>query len=90
MNNKKQLKQLEKIAAKVEALADRFAAKTDAQLKETTPALKARFEKGEDLEALLPEAFAAVREAAKRVLNMYHFHVQVLGGVALHLSLIHI
>lgn len=83
MNNKKQLKQLEKIAAKVEALADRFAAKTDAQLKETTPALKARFEKGEDLEALLPEAFAAVREAAKRVLNMYHFHVQVLGGVAL-------
>ena len=84
MNNKKQLKLLEKIAVKVEALADTFAAMTDARLKECTSLFKARLESGESLDSVLPEAFAVVREAAKRVLNMYHFHVQVLGGIALH------
>ena len=84
MNNKKQLKLLEKIAVKVEALADTYAAMTDARLKECTSLFKARLESGESLDSVLPEAFAVVREAAKRVLNMYHFHVQVLGGIALH------
>ena len=84
MNNKKQLKLLEKIAVKVEALADTYAAMTDARLKECTSLFKARLESGESLDSVLPKAFAVVREAAKRVLNMYHFHVQVLGGIALH------
>ena len=84
MNNKKQLKLLEKIAVKVEALADTYAAMTDARLKECKSLFKARLESGESLDSVLPEAFAVVREAAKRVLNMYHFHVQVLGGIALH------
>ena len=84
IKKKKQLKLLEKIAVKVEALADTYAAMTDARLKECTSLFKARLESGESLDSVLPEAFAVVREAAKRVLNMYHFHVQVLGGIALH------
>lgn len=84
MNNKKQLKLLEKTAQKVEALADEYAAKTDAELKAVTPWLKERLAKGETLDDILPDAFAVVREAAKRTLNMYHFHVQILGGIALH------
>ncbi len=84
MNNKKQLKLLEKTAKKVEALADTYAAKTDAELKAVTPWLKERLTKGETLDDVLPDAFAAVREASRRTLNMYHFHVQILGGIALH------
>ena len=84
MNNKKQLKLLEKTAQKVEALADEYSAKTDAELKAVTPWLKERLAKGETLDDILPDAFAVVREAAKRTLNMYHFHVQILGGIALH------
>ena len=84
MNNKKQLKILEKIAQKVEALASAYSQKTDAQLKEVTPWLKERLNKGETLDDILPDAFAVVREVSKRTLNMYHFHVQILGGIALH------
>jgi len=84
MNNKRQLKVLEKIAQKVEALAQVYAQKTDSQLKETTTLLKNRLANGETLDDILPDAFAVVREASKRTLNMYHFHVQILGGIALH------
>ncbi|MBR5251188.1 MAG: DEAD/DEAH box helicase, partial [Clostridia bacterium] len=84
MNNKRQLKVLEKIAQKVEALASLYAQKTDNELKETTTLLKNRLANGETLDDILPDAFAVVREASKRTLNMYHFHVQILGGIALH------
>ncbi len=84
MNNKKLLKQLEKKAVFVEKLAQTYAEKTDSELKATTPWLKKRLSEGESLDDILPDAFAVVREVSKRVLNMYHFHVQVLGGIALH------
>jgi preprotein translocase subunit SecA len=84
MNNKQLLKQLEKKAVLVENLAPTYAAKTDSELKATTSWLKKRLSEGESLEDILPDAFAVVREVSKRVLNMYHFHVQVLGGIALH------
>lgn len=82
--NKRALKQLEKIAVKVEALADKYAAFTDKQLKDMTETLRGRLSGGETLDDLLPDAYAVCREAATRVLHMRHFHVQVLGGIALH------
>ncbi|MEG1752167.1 MAG: preprotein translocase subunit SecA [Clostridia bacterium] len=82
--NKHNLKQLEKTASKVEALEKIYASKTDEELKATTQILKDRYAKGESLNSLLPDAFAVNREASWRVLGMKHFHVQILGGIALH------
>ena len=78
------LKRLDAIATRVEALADSYADFTDAELKEVTVELKERYADGESLDDLLPEAFAAVCEAADRVLGMRPFHVQIMGGAALH------
>ena len=83
-NNKSNLKGLEKIAAKVEALDEEYSKKSDMELIKTTKKLKDRLAKGETLDDILPDAFAAVREASWRVLKMKHFHVQILGGIALH------
>ena len=83
-DNKRNLKQLEKIAAKVEALEPKYAAMKDIDLIKTTKVLKGRLEKGETLNDILPDAYAVVREASWRVLGMKHFHVQILGGIALH------
>ena len=82
--NKKELKRLEKIADKVEALADQMAALSDDELKANTEKFKQRYENGESLDDLLPEAFATAREASKRVLGMYPFRVQIMGAAALH------
>lgn len=82
--NDKQINRLGKIADKVLALEDEFKTKSNAELRACTDAFKARYKKGESLDSLLPEAFATVREASARVLNMRHFKVQVMGGVALH------
>lgn len=82
--NDKQVKRLSKIADKVEALEGLFAAKTDKELRECTDLFRERYKKGESLDSLLPEAFACVREASSRVLGMKHFHVQIMGGIALH------
>lgn len=82
--NKKEVKRLEKVADKVEALANQMAELSDEQLQGKTPALKARYENGESLDDLLPEAFAVAREAAKRVLGLYPYKVQVMGAAALH------
>jgi preprotein translocase subunit SecA len=82
--SEKQIKKLEKIADKIEALADKYAAMTDDELKATTPLLKARLANGETLDDILPDAFAAVREADDRVLGKRPFHVQLLGGIILH------
>ncbi len=82
--NDKQVKRLSKIADKVEALEEVFVAKTDKELRECTDLFKERYKNGESLDSILPEAFACVREASQRVLGMKHFHVQIMGGIALH------
>ncbi|MEK6268043.1 MAG: preprotein translocase subunit SecA [Planococcus sp. (in: firmicutes)] len=82
--NKRDLKRLEKTADRVEALAADFAALTDEALKAKTEEFVGRHAKGESLNDLLPEAFATIREAAKRVLGMYPFRVQIMGAVSLH------
>ena len=86
----KELKKIKPIADRVLALDGEFSAKTDDELRAMTPALQARLTAGESLDDILPEAFATCREAAWRVLGMKHFPVQVVGGIVLHLSLIHI
>ena len=82
--NERELKKIEKIATAVEVLSDRFKAMTDEQLRACTDDYRQRYAGGETLDSLLPEAFATVREAADRVLGMRHFHVQIIGGIALH------
>ena len=80
------LKKLEAIADQVEALADEFSELSDAELRDITDELKERYQDGETLDDLLPEAFATVVEAADRVLGMRPYHVQIMGGAALHLG----
>ena len=82
--NANEIRKIEKIVAKVEALDESMQALSDDELKEFTPKLKARLAAGETLDDILPEAFAVCREAAARVLKMKHFHVQLVGGVVLH------
>lgn len=83
-NDKRELKKFEKYASKVEGYADEISKLSDDELKAKTPGFRKRLEQGETLDDLLPEAFAVSREAAKRVLGLYPFHVQILGGIALH------
>ncbi|MGG5343575.1 preprotein translocase subunit SecA [Enterococcus sp. AZ192] len=83
-NDKKELKRLEGIAAKIESFASSTEALSDEELKAKTDEFKARYQKGETLDQLLPEAFAVVREAAKRVLGLYPYPVQLMGGIVLH------
>jgi preprotein translocase subunit SecA len=78
------LKRLQGLAAQVNALEDDFVRLTDVELREETERFKARVADGESLDALLPEAFATVREASKRTLGQRHFDVQLVGGAALH------
>lgn len=82
--NDGQVKKLKKIADKVMALDEQFSKMSEEELKGMTAKLKARLNAGETLDEILPEAFATVREASSRVLNMKHFYVQILGGIALH------
>jgi preprotein translocase subunit SecA len=80
------LKKLENLTKAVNSLEPNFAELTDEELRDETVELRARFEKGETLDELLPEAFAAVREASKRTIGLRHFDVQIMGGAALHLG----
>jgi len=82
--NRSQVKKLKKIADKVVALEEKYKRSTDEDLKNQTLVLKDRLAKGETLDEILPDAFAVCREASARVLNMRHFYVQILGGIALH------
>src|SRR5471032_136373 len=82
--NERKIKPLWGTVAKINALEPRFVPMTDAELAAMTPAFKARLEQGETLDDLLPEAFAVVREAAKRTLGQRHFDVQLVGGMVLH------
>ena len=78
------LRGLNKIADQVEALEDKYAPMSDDELKSQTGILKGRLAAGETLDDILPDAFAALREAAWRVLSMRHFRVQIIGGICLH------
>ena len=78
------LKELAKIAEEVNSFEPAISALTDAELQAKTPEFKSRYENGEDLDDLLPEAFAVVREAARRTLGQRHYDVQLMGGAALH------
>ncbi|MCA0175181.1 MAG: preprotein translocase subunit SecA [Proteobacteria bacterium] len=82
--NDRLLKQYRRVVEKINALETELAALSDADLQAKTPALRERLAQGESLDALLPEAFAVVREAGKRVLKMRHFDVQLIGAMALH------
>ncbi|WP_042463055.1 preprotein translocase subunit SecA [Neobacillus dielmonensis] len=82
--NKRELKRLDKLANQIEALASETEGLTDEQLREKTEEFKARYQKGESLDDLLVEAFAVVREGARRVLGLYPYHVQLMGGISLH------
>lgn len=80
------LRQLEGIAKAVNAIEDDFKAMSDDELRGMTDEFRKRLTEGEDLDDIMPEAFATVREAARRVLGQRHFDVQVMGGAALHLG----
>ena len=82
-DSRRSLKKLDKAAQKVEELAPKYAAMTDSELRSQTGILKGRLAAGETLEDILPDAFAALREASGRVLGMRHFHVQIVGGICL-------
>ncbi len=83
-NDKHVLKKFNKQAKKVEALSEQYSKYTDEQLRAKTASFRERLAYGETLEDILVEAFATVREAAKRVLGLYPYHVQIVGGLALH------
>ncbi|MEX2715984.1 MAG: DEAD/DEAH box helicase, partial [Candidatus Sigynarchaeota archaeon] len=80
----KQLREYEQIVARINALEPEVSALSDAELRAKTDEFRARHASGETLDDLLPEAFAVVREAAKRTLGMRHFDVQLIGGIVLH------
>ncbi|QBK25366.1 preprotein translocase subunit SecA [Ureibacillus thermophilus] len=82
--NKKELKRLNKIADEVDALAPQMEKLSDEELRNKTDEFRARYQNGESLDDLLPEAFAVCREASRRVLGMYPYRVQVMGAAVLH------
>ena len=83
-HSERELKRIYPIVDKVESLRDSMMTLSDEELKNKTKEYKKRYEEGETLDDLLPEAFATVREAARRVLNMEHYRVQIIGGIILH------
>jgi len=82
--NDRLIKQYRKTVALINGLEAQFEALSDEQLRAQTDAFRARVAQGETLDAILPEAFAVVREGSKRVMKMRHFDVQMIGGIALH------
>lgn len=83
-HSERELKRIYPLIDKIEALRPDMQALSDEELRGKTKEYKKRLEDGETLDDLLPEAFATVREAAKRVLGMEHYRVQLVGGVILH------
>lgn len=83
-SDRRELRRINKIANKVEKYAKPMAALSDDELKAKTDEFRARYKRREDLDHMLPEAFAVAREGAKRVLGLYPFHVQIMGGIVLH------
>lgn len=83
-SNSRQLKRIRKIVNKINALEEGYEKLSDEEIRAKTSEFKERFDKGESLDSLLPEAFAIVREGGKRVMGMRHFDVQMIGGIVLH------
>ncbi|GEO57544.1 preprotein translocase subunit SecA [Companilactobacillus bobalius] len=83
-SDKREVKRMGKIADKIESYADAYSKLSDEELQAKTPEFKERLAKGETLDDILPEAFATAREGAKRVLGLYPFKVQLIGGITLH------
>ena len=83
-HSERELKMIYPIVEKIEAMRPDMMKKTDEELRDNTRVFKERLAQGETLDDILPEAFATVREAARRTLNMEHFPVQLIGGVVLH------
>ena len=84
MADKKELKKFNKIVDTIDSLEPKFESMSDKELKDMTNVFKERLANGETLDDILPEAFAVVREASKRVLGMRHYRVQLIGGIVLH------
>ena len=84
MADKREIKAFSKVADKIDAMEPKFEAMTNKELKNMTNIFKERLAKGETLDDILPEAFATVREASKRVLGLRHYNVQLIGGMVLH------
>ena len=82
--SQRQIKKLNSLADEIDALGEKYQKMSDAELQAVTPALKERLANGETLDDILTDAFAAVREAADRVLGKRPFRVQILGGIVLH------
>jgi preprotein translocase subunit SecA len=82
--NDRDLKQMSPKLEQINSLESEMASRSDAQLAELTPKFRERLNNGETLDDIIPEAFAAVREVSKRILNMRHFDVQLVGGIVLH------
>ncbi|MCX8023331.1 MAG: preprotein translocase subunit SecA [Syntrophorhabdaceae bacterium] len=82
--NERELKRIQPIVDEVSKFEERLKGLSDEDLKAQTPRFKERIEKGESLDSILPEAYATVREVARRTINMRHFDVQIIGGVVLH------
>ena len=80
----RELKSIYPIVDKIEAMAEEYKAMSDAELQAKTPEFKSRLQNGETLDDILPEAFATVREASRRVLGLYPYRVQLVGGIVLH------
>ena len=83
-SSQRELKSIYPIVDKIETLAGEYESLTDDQLQAKTLEFKGRLDAGETLDGILPEAFAACREAARRVLGMYPYRVQLIGGIILH------
>src|SRR5207249_3044259 len=82
--NDREIKKIQPVVEQINALEPRISSLTDEQLQTKTAEFRQRFENGESLEEILPEGFAVVRETGKRILNMRHFDVQLIGGYVLH------
>ena len=83
-HSERELKRIEPIVKKIESYREAMGKLTDEELRGKTTEFKKRLTEGETLDDLLPEAYATVREAAKRVLNQEHYRVQLIGGIVLH------
>ncbi|MHB8183909.1 MAG: preprotein translocase subunit SecA, partial [Candidatus Desulforudaceae bacterium] len=83
-DNAREIKKLQRVITETNNLESKIQGLSDAELQGMTPRLKERLAIGDTLDDILPEAFAVVREASRRVLGMRHFDVQLLGGTALH------
>src|SRR6478752_4148885 len=82
--NEREIKRLMRTVEEINGLEPQIAQLSDEGLRDKTAEFRSRLEQGEDIDALLPEAFAVVREASKRVLDKRHYDVQLIGGMVLH------